>query len=184
MLIGARIEAEPGLGRPLAPLTKQQLALMKANEVLNLVLFLEVRRTPSCSPGRRTSSGCLTYSAIVVASQVTPEAVIGSEYLKPSTVPALRPITPCSVGPTLFLSLAISWQTLHLVKTFSPFAASPSLCGGAGECQCQRHRHRRPIGSCTSNSSSGRAQLTKCVSPAERRGRPGCSDDGIAAATD
>ena len=40
--------------------------------------------------------------------------IIDSEYLKPSTVPAVRPITPCSDGPTRLVGASIDVAGLAL----------------------------------------------------------------------
>ena len=126
MLLGprpARDRAEP------APLASRAAVRLEVGERSSISSSFFSPANAILLPGMN-SLGLATYSAIVAASQVTPEFFIASEYLKPSTVPALRPITPCKVGPTLFLAVAISWQVLHLAKTFSPLAASPSACAG------------------------------------------------------
>src|SRR3546814_2136863 len=62
-----------------------------------------------------------------------PAAAIALEYLKPSTVPAARPTTPLSCGPTLFLaSSPTAWQAVQRLKTCSPLAASPAAEAAEG----------------------------------------------------
>ena len=58
-------------------------------------------------------------------SQVMPEFFIASEYLKPSTAPAERPITPLICGPTLFLAPGpTAWQGAHFLNAFFPASGS------------------------------------------------------------
>ena len=46
----------------------------------------------------------------VASSQVTPEPFMAGENAKPSTEPALRPTTPCSVGPKRLSPGLKEWQ--------------------------------------------------------------------------
>src|SRR5690349_17835365 len=71
--------------------------------------------------------GSARYASSVSFDQVTPAFFIASEYLKPSTEPALRPTTPASDGPTLLLPASAEWQTTQLrLKTASPVLTSSS----------------------------------------------------------
>src|SRR5258706_10357348 len=71
--------------------------------------------------------GSARYLSSVSFDQVTPAFFIASEYLKPSIAPALRPTTPASDGPTLFLPASAEWQTAQLrLQTASPALTSPS----------------------------------------------------------
>src|SRR3546814_20365862 len=70
-----------------------------------------------------------------------PAAAIALEYLKPSTVPAARPTTPLSCGPTLFLaSSPTAWQAVQRLKTCSPLAASPAAEAAEGSASADRTR--------------------------------------------
>src|SRR5258707_1322948 len=74
--------------------------------------------------------GSARYLSSVSFDQVTPAFFIASEYLKPSIAPALRPTTPASDGPTLFLPASAEWQTAQLrLKTASPALTSSSSAG-------------------------------------------------------
>ena len=50
---------------------------------------------------------------------------------KPGALPALRPTTACSLGPTPAGALAlVAWQTAHwALNSLPPAAASPAMAG-------------------------------------------------------
>src|SRR5436190_23822205 len=69
--------------------------------------------------------GSARYLPSVSFDQVMPAFFIASEYLKPSTEPALRPTTPASDGPTLFLPASTEWQRAQArLNTASPVLTS------------------------------------------------------------
>src|SRR5688572_443406 len=66
----------------------------------------------------------LSRFSLFQTSPSLPCCAIDSEYLNPSTVPAVRPITPCNEGPTRLVGASMTWHALHLAKIFAPLAAS------------------------------------------------------------
>src|SRR5258707_8719028 len=76
--------------------------------------------------------GSARYLSSVSFDQVTPAFFIASEYLKPSTEPALRPTTPASGGPALLLPPPAEWQAAQLrLNTASPALTSSSARAAA-----------------------------------------------------
>src|SRR4051812_6292739 len=68
--------------------------------------------------------GSFRYLESDSSSQVMPEFFIASEYEKPSTDPALRPITPPRCGPMRLVVWSRTWQARHWLKTFLPASTS------------------------------------------------------------
>src|SRR3981189_2483011 len=70
--------------------------------------------------------GARIYFGNVSSLQVMPEDLLAGGELKPSKLPALRPSTPLSGGPSLtFAPSPMSWQgEQNRLKTCSPAAAS------------------------------------------------------------
>src|ERR1051326_416047 len=75
--------------------------------------------------------GSLKYFASVSSSQTSPDSFIAAEYWNPSRLPALRPMTPCRLGPTGLRTFAsIAWQILQRANSTLPCSASAAPLAG------------------------------------------------------